>query len=200
MAETQPAPPPPKPARHGPVDDGVFFLITLNLLGFVLDHGLDLPDMQKLYLPLDGGQWYQYVTALFCHSSWEHLSGNLFFLYVFGKLVEEREGTFSVILSFLVCGLGANVISAWWLHEGVLVGASGAVFGLFIVSVLIRLRLEIKRLLEVAILGQFVVAQILEEVGALGARDGVSHLTHLGGAITGAFCAAMLARMFQPAK
>lgn len=40
------------------------------------------------------------------------------------------------------------------------VGASGAIFGLFAVSVLTRLRFDLRRLLESAILGQFVVSQV----------------------------------------
>jgi membrane associated rhomboid family serine protease len=176
------------------VDDGVFALIALNLGGYFADHAMHLPAMQNLYLPLDGGKWFQYGTSLFCHGDWEHLSGNLFFLFMFGKLVEERIGSMGVVLAFLACGLGANVISAWMLHEGTLVGASGAVFGLFMVSVLLRLRLEWRRILEVVILGQFVVSQVMEETERLGAQDGISHLTHVGGAITGAVFVAAITR------
>ncbi len=177
------------------VDDGVFALLVLSLAGYVCDHVFHLPAMQNLYLPLDGGQWFQYATALFCHGDWEHLSGNLFFLFLFGRLVEERIGSAGVVLAFLGCGLGANVISAWMLHEGTLIGASGAVFGLFIVSVLLRVRLEWRRLLEVLILGQFVVSQVMDETERLGAQDGVSHLTHVGGAITGAVFVAAISRV-----
>jgi membrane associated rhomboid family serine protease len=182
---------------NGSVDDGVFALIALSLAGFVADHVLKLPAMQNLYLPLDGGQWFQYGTAMFCHGDWEHLSGNLFFLFLFGRLVEERIGSLGVMLAFLGCGLGANVISAWMLHEGTLIGASGAVFGLFIVSVLLRLKFEWRRLLEVLILGQFVIAQVMEETERLGVQDGVSHLTHVGGAITGAVFVAAITRLIN---
>lgn len=180
----------------GVVDDGVFALIALTLAGYAADHWLHLPAMPNLYLPLDDGKWFQYATALFCHGDWEHLSGNLFFMFLFGRLVEEKIGSVGVVLAFLTCGLGANVISAWMMHDGTLVGASGAVFGLFIVSVLIRLRLDWRRLLEALVLGQFVVSQVMEETQNLGAQDGVSHLTHVGGAITGALFVAAVSRLF----
>lgn len=45
-------------------------------------------------------------------------------------------------------------------RNAVSVGASGAIFGLFAVSVLVRLRWDLRRLLEGAILGQFVVQQV----------------------------------------
>jgi membrane associated rhomboid family serine protease len=45
-------------------------------------------------------------------------------------------------------------------------GASGAIFGLFAVSVLTRLSWDPRKLLEGAILGQFVVGQVLKEAQA----------------------------------
>ncbi len=47
-------------------------------------------------------------------------------------------------------------------HVGYSLGASGAVFGLFAVSVLCKLSFNFKKLLEAAILGQFVVKQVLQ--------------------------------------
>ncbi|KAL2584244.1 hypothetical protein AAZV13_14G118300 [Glycine max] len=70
---------------------------------------------------------------------WKHLSSNLFFLYIFGKLVEEDEGNFALWLSYILTGVGANLVS--WLvlpRNTVSVGASGAVFGLFTISVLVK--------------------------------------------------------------
>ena len=47
-------------------------------------------------------------------------------------------------------------------HAGYSLGASGAVFGLFAVSVLCKLSFNLKKLLEAAILGQFVIKQVLQ--------------------------------------
>ena len=170
---------------HRERHNGVFGLVLVNMLFYVADHVLGLRVMQQLYLPLDGPAWYQYVTSMFCHGGWMHLSGNLFFLYLFGKLIEEQEGTLGLLLSYLVCGLGANLLSVLFLSGGVALGASGAVFGLFVVSVLIKLKWNVRSLMEALILGQFVVAQIINETKSLGEKDGVGHLAHVGGALTG---------------
>lgn len=56
-----------------------------------------------------------------------------------GKLVEEEEGNFALWLSYILTGAGANLVS--WLvlpRNAVSIGASGAVFGLFAVSVLVK--------------------------------------------------------------
>lgn len=56
-----------------------------------------------------------------------------------GKLVEEEEGNFALWFSYIVTGAGANLVS-WLLlpRNSVSVGASGAVFGLFAISVLVK--------------------------------------------------------------
>jgi len=64
-------------------------------------------------------------------------------------------------------------------------GASGAVFGLFTVSVLLKLGWHWRRLLEVIILGQFVLQRVLLELQNLDRVDGINRIAHLGGALMG---------------
>jgi membrane associated rhomboid family serine protease len=177
--------------------NGTFALLGLNVLLFAADHLLHLPLMRSLYLQLDHPAWYQYVTSLFCHANWAHLSGNLFFLYLFGRLVEEREGASGVILSYLACGAGSNAISVLFMSGGVLLGASGAVFGLFTVSVLTRISWHWRHLLEVVVLGQFVIVQTISEARNIRAMDGIGHLAHVGGAVTGALLIFAMAQLLR---
>lgn len=165
--------------------NGVFALLIINLVIYLLDHPLGLP-LGRLYLNHADPQWYQFITAMFCHADWAHLSGNLFMLYVFGRLVEDEEGLVGVVSSYLITGFAANLLS-WLLQPSGIVslGASGAVFGLFAVSVLIRLQWSWRRLVEVIILGQFVVSQVLGEIQQGGVADGVNRVAHLGGAVAG---------------
>ena len=103
----------------------------------------------------------------FCHVNWSHISINLFFLYIFGKLVEEEEGVFSLWLSYLVIGAGANIVS--WLilpRTIVSVGASGVVFRSFSVSVLVKISGYWRKILEVLILGQFVIEKVIDAAQA----------------------------------
>lgn len=61
---------------------------------------------QSLYLNHAKPAWWQWVTHAVCHGSYGHLSGNLFNLYVFGRLVEETEGAFGVWFTFIVTAAG----------------------------------------------------------------------------------------------
>eukprot|EP00475_Leptophrys_vorax_P017512 TRINITY_DN24153_c0_g1_i2.p1 TRINITY_DN24153_c0_g1~~TRINITY_DN24153_c0_g1_i2.p1 ORF type:complete len:399 (+),score=-16.88 TRINITY_DN24153_c0_g1_i2:201-1397(+) len=185
--------------------NGVFLLLLLNFLAYLADHLLRLPVWSWLYLHHSAPRWYQFVTATFCHANWSHLSSNLFFLYIFGRLVEEQEGSVGVWVTYLVTGAGSNLVS-WLLLPAstVSVGASGAVFGLFVVSVLTRLQWDWRRILEVVILGQFVVEKVMSEArnsaifvsgGTVAAASGVNHIAHLAGALLGVLLIWMISRL-----
>ncbi len=163
-----------------------------------------------LYLHHRAPHWWQFVTSTFCHGSWDHLSGNLFFLLIFGKSVEEEEGAGGVWAAYTLCGAGASLASYLLLpsvSHGAAVtslGASGAVFGLFAVSVLVKLSWDWRKLLESFILGGFVLERFWGEVsmttrgGAVGA-SGVNHLAHIAGALCGVLLIVVAARMFPAA-
>lgn len=108
---TPPRPRAPWPAGPQPLaaapGNGVFLLLVLNIAAFAADHLLGLRGMQQLYLNHAHPQWWQWVTHAFCHANWNHLSMNLFNLCVFGKLVEETEGSFGVVFTYVACALGA---------------------------------------------------------------------------------------------
>eukprot|EP00252_Welwitschia_mirabilis_P014409 TRINITY_DN31662_c0_g1_i1.p1 TRINITY_DN31662_c0_g1~~TRINITY_DN31662_c0_g1_i1.p1 ORF type:complete len:296 (+),score=28.47 TRINITY_DN31662_c0_g1_i1:172-1059(+) len=173
----------------------VFWILLLNIGVFVADHLLKFPSIKYLYLYHDLPRWYQFFTATFCHVNWHHLSSNLFFLYIFGKLVEEEEGGFALWLSYLATGAGANFVSWFILPRSLVsVGASGAVFGLFAISVLVKISLDWRKILEVVILGQFVIEKVMEAAqasvqfvgnGRYYAVQNVNHLAHFSGALIG---------------
>lgn len=78
----------------------------------------------------------QFVTATFMHANWAHLSSNAFALLTFGRMVEEEEGAFGLWATYLLAGVGGTVASYLTSPHSrtVSLGASGAVFGLFMVS------------------------------------------------------------------
>lgn len=78
----------------------------LNAIVFLLDKILHLPGMTALYLNHSYPQWWQFLTHMFAHASWQHISSNAFFLLTFGSFVEEVEGSFGVVAVYILCGLG----------------------------------------------------------------------------------------------
>eukprot|EP00775_Hariotina_reticulata_P012482 gene12482-12616_t len=193
-----------------PAGNGVFILLLLNVVVFCLDHILHLKGIQNLYLNHAKPQWFQWITHAFCHANWSHLSMNLFNLCVFGKMVEETEGAAGLIAAYLITAVGAALASVYTqpaFYKGavsVSLGASGAIFGLFAVSVLTRMSWDPRRLLEGAVLGQFVVGQVLQEAkaqaagGAVIAGLKVGHVAHLAGALAGVLLVWLLNKIPDP--
>jgi membrane associated rhomboid family serine protease len=168
----------------------VYALIMANFCAFLLDSILHVPIMKSLYLYHDQWTWWQPLTCAFCHANHQHLSGNIFLLLLFGRSVEDDLGGAGLYFSFAFCAIGASLASLFLLPTNTIsIGASGAVFGLFTVSIFSRLA-ELKdwrKVIEVAVLGEFVLSKMLSEVkvAASGGIAGVNHVAHLAGAGSG---------------
>uniref|UniRef100_A0A7N1A2K0 Peptidase S54 rhomboid domain-containing protein n=1 Tax=Kalanchoe fedtschenkoi TaxID=63787 RepID=A0A7N1A2K0_KALFE len=195
--------------RSGKRVTSIFWIILLNLGIYVADHVLQVRGIRILYLYHNRPVWYQFVTSTLCHANWNHLSSNLFFLYIFGKLVEEEEGNFGLWFSYILTGVGANIVS--WLvlpRNAVSIGASGAVFGLFAISVLVKMSWDWRKILEVLILGQFVIEKVMEAAQAsvgLSAQGGyalqsINHIAHLSGALVGVVLVWLMSKVPSPSE
>ena len=71
------------------------------------------------------------VVSMFLHGSWPHLLGNMLFLFVFGRSIENRFGHAKFLLIYLLSGLGAAFLHIF-INAGSRVpsiGASGAIAG-----------------------------------------------------------------------
>ena len=82
--------------------------------------------------PLSDWADYQLLTlvsALFIHTSWLHLLGNMVYLWVFGMPLERRLGGVGMALVFILGGALSNLFVAMRLPDltSPIVGASGAI-------------------------------------------------------------------------
>src|SRR5437764_448654 len=81
--------------------------------------------------------WEGTFTSMFMHASWEHILGNMLFLWIFGNNVEDALGHFRFLLWYLVAGIAATVLQTFvTLDFGTVrdasipnIGASGAIAG-----------------------------------------------------------------------
>jgi len=82
--------------------------------------------------PFAGWADYQLLTlvsALFIHTSWVHLLGNMVYLWVFGMPLERRLGSVGMVLVFVLGGALSNLFVTLRLPDlaSPIVGASGAI-------------------------------------------------------------------------
>ena len=82
--------------------------------------------------------WYEGVfTGMFMHAGWEHILGNMLFLWIFGNNVEDTLGHFGFLFWYLAAGVVAMAAQTFVTLEfaGVRaasvpnIGASGAIAG-----------------------------------------------------------------------
>jgi membrane associated rhomboid family serine protease len=71
------------------------------------------------------------VTSMFLHGGWMHLLGNMLFLWVFGRNMEDLIGGARFLTFYLACGILAAiahvVVNIW--SPTPTIGASGAIAG-----------------------------------------------------------------------
>ena len=97
----------------------------------VLDYGV-IPCTVTGSCPSGGAGWLGIVTSMFMHGSWEHIIGNMVFLWVFGNNIEDSMGHSRFLLFYLLCGFAATAAHIV-LQPGSAVpavGASGAISGI----------------------------------------------------------------------
>jgi membrane associated rhomboid family serine protease len=146
---------------------------------FVVDYALFGPSVAE-------GEWYRLVTSGFLHASLIHIGFNMLLLFLLGRLLEQSLGTprFLVLYfaSLLAGSLGVMLLDP----NGLTLGASGAVFGLFGAGFLLARERGLNEL--AAQLGFLIVINI---VFSLGGRN-ISLGAHLGGLIGGLICALII--------
>ena len=77
------------------------------------------------------GQWWRIFTAIFLHLNWLHILVNGYSLFVMGELVEPAFGSRRFVVVFLLGGIMGGLLAlVTYPPYTVLVGASGAIFGL----------------------------------------------------------------------
>ena len=143
-----------------------------------------------------GPKAYTFVTHIFMHGSLLHILGNTIFLVFFGLPFEQRIGTRKIAIIYIASGIMAGVLdtaaSYGVFHDTHIfrVGASGAIFG--IMGAYLATYPNDRILMPLIILVQAPVWIGVLVYGAFETwlvitlrSDGIGHMAHVGGLVTG---------------
>lgn len=135
-------------------------------------------------LQTDGGEWWRILTSGFLHGGLIHLGLNMFVLFILGQVLEPAIGTARFVAVYLV-GLVAGGVGALLMSEPELftVGASGAIYGLFVATILIARQRGMTQIVQ-----QLAFWLVLNLVFTFAASN-ISVGGHLGGLVGGAIAA-----------
>ena len=81
-------------------------------------------------LELHNGQWWRLLTAIFVHNGVVHIASNMWCLWNLGLLGEPLLGSWGLLAAYILTGVSGNLLSTATHPSAPGVGASGAVFGL----------------------------------------------------------------------
>ena len=142
-------------------------------------------------------------TSMFLHSGFIHLIGNMWFLWVFGRNVEDLIGSGKFLAFYILCGLAAGLVHVFFNYYSRIptVGASGAIAGVMGAYVIKFPRARITTLVPifvfittleipaVFVLRYWFAFQFFNGVGSLGYSQkpsgGIAWFAHVGGFLAG---------------
>jgi membrane associated rhomboid family serine protease len=179
----------------GPMSTALKALIGANVLMFVAQQlSPVVTDLLGLHpAKVLGYLWvWQLGTYMFLHAGIFHILFNMLALWMFGTELERRWGTRYFLKFYAVTGIGAGFLTvlfsllpfgfAQQLQHANIIGASGAIYGLFLAYAIyfperpiLLIVFWVPARVCVAILGAIALLTSLTEVG------GVANATHLGG-------------------
>lgn len=157
---------------------------------FMLQHG-------AMFAPfvVDGGEYYRLLTSIFMHFGIRHIANNMLVLFILGDNMERALGSIKYLIFYLLCGIGANVVSMFWGMndpvQAVGAGASGAIFG--VIGGLLYAVLVNKGRLEDLSTRQLVGVIVFSLYFGF-TSTGVDNVAHVAGLVIGIILAAVMYR------
>ena len=190
---------------YAPTDDyapprltpAVLWLIAINVAVFFVQVTVqaDLPRQLGFGSgDLGAFRWWTVVTYMFAHEGFWHLALNMYMLWAFGPRLERAWSTGAFTRYYLWCGLGGVLLHAMLVRgPSLLVGASGAIFGVVVAYArrwpndevylfgVVPMRMKWLAIFMV------VVNLTLGAIAATGDAQGggMAYFAHLGGALAG---------------
>ncbi|MBX3094906.1 MAG: rhomboid family intramembrane serine protease [Cryobacterium sp.] len=131
------------------------------------------------YPPLTLSEPWRMLTVAFVHSTASpfHLLFNMYALWLFGRILEQLLGRWRFLALYLISGFGGSVAVLLLAPTSLVVGASGAVFGLFGAFFVIQRRLGSGSMQLIVVIGiNLVIGFVI---------PGISWQGHVGGLIAG---------------
>jgi len=123
-------------------------------------------------------QPWRIVTVLFVHSGVFHILFNMWALFIFGRMLENMLGTWRFLALYFISGIAGSMLVTFLAPGTWVVGASGAIFGLFAAFFVLQRSLGNNAVQLLVIIGLNLV------IGFLPGTN-ISWQAHVGGVLAG---------------
>lgn len=127
--------------------------------------------------------YIRFLGHVFGHAGWEHFIGNIMLILVVGPMMEEKYGSSNILFLILVTALVTGIVHFIFFPGVYLLGASGVVFALILLSSFTSVKEGTIPLTFILVAVIYIGEQIYQGIFV---RSDVSNLTHILGGFTGA--------------
>ena len=117
------------------------------------------------------------------HSGYAHYMGNMMLFLVVGPPLEEKYGSLRLLVCILITALVSGLVQFLLFPNTALLGASGIVFMMIVLSSLAGMRQGFVPLTLIFVLVLYLGGELVD---AITVKDSVSQLTHIVGGLCGA--------------
>ncbi|MCK4235501.1 MAG: rhomboid family intramembrane serine protease [Candidatus Krumholzibacteria bacterium] len=138
-------------------------------------------------LVLTKGYVWQLVTYMFLHGGIFHIAFNMLIIWMFGTPLERVWGSERFIKFYIICGLGGAAFSFIFAFNALVIGASGAGYGILLAYAVLFPDNEIYvwGIFPVRARTLVIVLAVIEFLSGISGGDGIAHFAHLGGMAAG---------------
>jgi len=165
-------------------------LLFANIGVFFLQNTMEWVTALLIFVPrLIVVRPWTIVTYMFLHAGVMHLAFNMLALFFFGPRVEERLGSRSFLILYILSGISGALLSLITSPGAAVLGASGAVFGVMLAFAWFwpDAPIHIWGIIPIPARMLVIITTVLSLWSGLGGvRSNVAHFAHLGG-YAGAF-------------
>lgn len=200
------------PSRRFPIL--TFLLIGLNVVVFFWEMNLTERQLVQAFQdyavvpaevsadPLGLESILDMVRSMFMHGGYEHILGNMLYLYLFGDNIEDRFGKILFLMMYFVAGFAAAGAQIIIDPDSTIpmIGASGAIAGVLGSYMVLFPTVRVRGIIPlgrvgamaewpaIAVLGMWFALQLVSGIASLGAQyasGGVAFFAHIGGFVAG---------------
>lgn len=129
----------------------------------------------SLFRPLTYVRFFGHVLG---HAGWEHFIGNIMLILIVGPLLEEKYGSSNILFVIMATALVTGIVHFIFFPHTQLLGASGVVFALILLSSFTSFKEGKIPLTFILVAVLYIGEQIYQGIFI---QDNVSNLTHIIG-------------------
>lgn len=161
-------------------------ILTLVLVSTVVQLLSELPGIRYLFSvgpgfnALNIVEYFRLFSHVIGHANWAHLIGNMTYILLLGPMLEEKYGSKRMLMMVLVTAGVTGLLNALLFYNALL-GASGIVFMLILLSSVVNMKSGRIPLTFVLVVVLFLGQEIISSLKP----DQVSQFAHIVGGIFG---------------